>query len=266
MAWSDESRFPSLRQLPDLRTVCLVLRRMPEQHPLRWSAMPSPPSVHNITTLAVYNKTEDGPATSTTVDNLLGLQFPHLRVLTLDSVNEDVYTIFMFIHRHPTILEVNVISSEENELRLEALFALIDGTGTWSRDGLDSQYAHVRIHELTNEDYDIDDPIPPDIARVSLYIYEFAFVRTPTSPAATQWCLPIGSSERRYRCTALSFKVLQEDPDNGDEISFRNDTLRPLKDFGIAASLTELRVFADASMAYNLRKKFIPSLLRNPSF
>lgn len=272
IAWDDTARTTPLERLPNLLSARIVLLStwygLPI-NPCQWE-MRGPLLAHNLTTIALYDR-RDGYADrsrSRTMEELLFMQFSQLNTLILDGIFVDTRKIFLFIHRHPTILEANIIRVAE-VFRLEALLALIDGTGTWYKSSWDDD-APVHAHQLFHTEYDPAHPSPPNISSVSLAIDEFAFVRTPTSPKATQWQIPSGSSKPRYRCTALSFRLLP-DPDEVDnpedyQPDLQYDLLNGLKTSGAAASISELRVFADEDLVPNLHDKVVRWMVRTCCF
>ncbi|GBE77704.1 hypothetical protein SCP_0105860 [Sparassis crispa] len=115
------------------------------------------------------------------------LTFPHLRVLSLHhevSSPEDVYG---FIHRHSSLLEVNVsFSSFRHFLSLESLMLLVEGTGIWT-------------HQFT-----LGDEHERDMSQGSSNIgfKSFAFTRMPLASDPTH-----SSQGPLYELTRLALPV-----------------------------------------------------------
>ncbi|KAI0782344.1 hypothetical protein BC629DRAFT_551076 [Irpex lacteus] len=84
----------------------------------------------SITTLALHTK----PHFQTLIMELFETcYFPSLRVFLVQRYGVDYVSLFQFVHRHAILLEVNIDTNQRTQtrIRVEAIFKLIDGTGTW---------------------------------------------------------------------------------------------------------------------------------------
>jgi hypothetical protein len=167
-----------------------------------------------ITTLALYNHPYQKFTSSATMNSCLqNCEFPNLRALTLEGANSDILDVFQFIHRHATLLEVNVSTSAH--VRPEAVLKLIDGTGTWKVPS--GTHFHSPICDICVDEENSLHLYPPDIVTPiwgHLCCNDFAFVRVPLSAEATSWQLPVGSSYQRYTCISLAFEELVVTPED----------------------------------------------------
>lgn len=183
---------------PALRTLRLEflnkLRRL--QAPLRF------PAYAHLTTLAV----NDHVGSEWLDNHLRRAQFPRLRVLNLQDLVSPPWLVYQFIHRHPTLLEVNIgyDQSTNHWFAWDRLVKLIDGTGTWGPTSPaapdpsfdDPEFFRDGIPDLQTETYTVS--------------IRFAFSRTPLYPEATQWDQLSGSPQPRYTATGLAMYIVDQ--------------------------------------------------------
>ena len=159
------------------------------------------PCYDMLTTLSVF---EDRHSSWLCV-HLKECYFPKLRVFTMQHATSAPLLLYQFVHRHPTLMEVNISlhpNDQECSLWLPGLEKLIDGTGTWrSKDAQDSEAADVIGWPY--------DTTPSD--RTFILFTAFAFARVPLHPDATQWRDPHGSPHPRYMATELALDVDAQD-------------------------------------------------------
>lgn len=183
---------------PELRTLRLEfyrkLRRL--QSPLKF------PAYAHLTTLAV----NDHVGSEWLDGHLRRAHFPCLRVLNLRSLVSPPWLVYQFIHRHPTLLEVNIGYDESTNhwFAWDRLVKLIDGTGSWGPTS------------PADPDPSFDDPeffrdgIPDLLTETYTVSSSFAFSRVPLYPEATQWNQPSGSPQPRYTATGLALYIVDQ--------------------------------------------------------
>ena len=232
MLWPNNWAFPEANETPKLHTLRLTI--IPNTHPRakREKILDDYPKSFSIRTLEV--RFVPPFPTSWHNEYWLDFSFPALRVVTFWHMRTRVPDIFVFIHRHPTILEANLnfrISERDYDLlisppyedslsiRLEAIIKLIDGTGMWA--------AYLPSNELwdflvTNGDGELkgiqpfvclerDLSEPDNLLDGHYSTVTFAFKRAPITPDALQWDRREGSRQPRYRATELSIKLDAKD-------------------------------------------------------
>ena len=193
---------------PELHTLRLEfyrkLRRL--ESPLKF------PDYAHLTTLAI----NDHIGSEWLDGHLRQAHFPCLRVLNLRCLVSPPWLVYQFIHRHPTLLEVNIGYDQGTNhwFAWDRLVKLIDGTGTWGPTS------------PANPDPNFDDPEfhrdgIPDL-RTETYTVSncFAFSRVPLSLEATQWDQPSGSPQPRYTATGLAMYIVDQCfwEDHGTEV------------------------------------------------
>lgn len=146
--WKPALDIPNSRAFPALQTLRL-------NGPLSRSRPLDTSSFSTLTSLSIYW------LGALAWRNLKGGTFPVLRVLSLLQPDATPRSLCLFIHKHPTLLEVNVTSRAEHRMRLEDVTKLIAGTGQWQE--LDDL-------EVVDENSHSWQDIPMD---------SFAFSRTP---------------------------------------------------------------------------------------
>lgn len=194
------------------------------------------------------------------VDRLWSLRFPGLQVLAVDHPPTDARSAFTFIDQHSTLMEVNV-SSVLSCVRLEALLALIDDTGTWSSES----YPRAYRSQITSEEYDPENPIPPTISDWLFHLSKFAFVRAPNILATANCSDSASSLGPRYHCTALSFELLYNSRDWESISDYQptiTDLLGSLSDY--SAAIEELQVSCAGDMPQFLTSAVIPYMVSIP--
>jgi len=159
------------------------------------------PSYANLTTLAV----SDAVGSEWLDAHLRRARFPNLRVLNLQHATSPPWLVYQFIHKHPTLLEVNVSFDPTLDywLAFDRLLKLIHGTGTWGpQSGTprsmfdDPIFTMQGIPVLDQETYCVST--------------RFAFSRVPLYPEATQWDKPEGSQRQRYTATGLALSIVDQ--------------------------------------------------------
>lgn len=156
------------------------------------------PCYDMLTTLSVCEETHS----SWLCAHMKGTHFPKLRVLTLQHATSSPLSIYQFVHRHPTLMEVNVSLHPINgdlTLSFSGLEKLIDGTGTWTSPK-DAQGDAIGWPF---------DTVPSD--GIFITFSAFAFVRAPLHSEATHWADPHGSPRPRYTATALALDIDEQE-------------------------------------------------------
>lgn len=195
--WPCNLLFPDLDDFPNVETLRLYLTDVNKNH----SPRPSPPigTYSNLHTLAMH-ELYDFQAIERCCR---GLNFPNLRVLKLTEIESPARTVYDFVQRHSTLLEVNLTFAIDHvsPLRLEALLKLIDGTGTWVRpEGNGVPVDQPDYNDMVGA----PTPLPTRIAHMYGVFSAFAFTRRPLSPQALEWRSYHGSPHPRYKCTAFA--------------------------------------------------------------
>ncbi|TFY69979.1 hypothetical protein EVJ58_g102 [Rhodofomes roseus] len=157
------------------------------------------PSYAHLTTLAV----DDHVGSEWLDDHLRRAHFPSLRVLNLQNATSPPWLVYQFVHRHPTLLEVNVSFDEDLDcwLAFDRLLKLINGTGTWGPEDSESK---------------VDDPnftiqgIPSLAEEKYCVPTRFAFSRVPLYPEATLADQPEGPQRERYTATGLALHIVDQ--------------------------------------------------------
>ena len=211
--YSADRWFPSHRRFPRLDSLYLVL--VPGDRPLCPRAGSSLHVYHSLTRLSVHHS----PDAQWPQLAWCTLKFPNLKALNIQGIIScPPRTIYGFIQRHSTLLEVNV-GFKNALLRLEGLIKLMNGTGTWntpestainrsqpiipqrvaiacSRDQVNFKTFHgTRI------------PVPDDMPGSRTTFSRFGFVREPITADAIQWRSSKGSEEARYNVTSLALGI-----------------------------------------------------------
>ncbi|KAI0688150.1 hypothetical protein BC835DRAFT_1374137 [Cytidiella melzeri] len=168
-------------------------------------------SYTSITTLALHNC-----PSSIFVDECIGTcHFPNLLSLKMKDVETTPVYTFLFIQRHPTLLQVNANWSRAC-IRLEALLKLIDGTGTWYPSS-GSKFCSISYNWAMTTP-----PFPPNIVSgVQVACSMFGFTRVPIHARAASWKSPAESLESQYICTALlmdNLKVKSSDQEDDNAL------------------------------------------------
>ena len=160
------------------------------------------PAYAQLTTLAV----SDNIGSEWLDDHLQRALFPCLRVLNLQHLVSPPWLVYQFIHRHPTLLEVNVgyDNSTDHWFAWDRLVKLIDGTGTWGPTSPRAPDPHFDDPEF------FTDGIPDLLTETYTVSKAFAFSRVPLYPEATQWNQPSGSPQPRYSATGLAVYVVDQ--------------------------------------------------------
>ncbi|KAL6310188.1 hypothetical protein BKA93DRAFT_745896 [Sparassis latifolia] len=197
-SWCSSFVFPDLDGWPELQ----VLRIYPySRNKHDQVACPSMPKIYSkLMTLAVHTV----PSSPWWSNHIGMLTFPHLRVLSLQheaSSPEDVYG---FIHRHSSLLEVNVsFSSFRHFLSLESLMLLVEGTGIWTH-----QFTSGDEHERDmSQGVHLDSPYTPYPLTLwsqlsNIGFKSFAFTRVPLAFDPTH-----SSQGPLYELTRLALPV-----------------------------------------------------------
>ncbi len=197
--------------IPGLKEARVLITRDANALPTTSFPLPLPDvSSHSLTTLALYNHGRQKEVSRLIEHCIQHCQFPKLCSLTVEGWESHCATLFQFIHAHPTLMEVNVLT--RRAVRPESLLKLVDGTGTWM---LPTRATGARrVCQIEYHDYDRQDPfppdfIPPDDRNEVILCSDFAFVREPVSLGSTRWRSPAGSQQRRYKCKSLAINRLR---------------------------------------------------------
>lgn len=203
-------------------------------------------SYASITTLALYAL---GGTQALVKECLARCHFPGLRELTVRCWLLEPLSVFQFIHKHPTLLEVNIDTSHRRHIRIELLLRLIDGTGTWfdpANDGsipkftMQSHYNGNDIERWTRTTMAIPG-FPGFIPGCDITCSNFAFKRAPIDLHRPLWKSHNGSWHPRYRCTALALADLTTTEEDMGDASPR--MIRALREITLAVpDLEELRL------------------------
>ncbi|OCH94667.1 hypothetical protein OBBRIDRAFT_884465 [Obba rivulosa] len=213
VAWSSFASFPSPEHWRELET--LRLRIYGVHKTIGAPPPPLPTTFRFLTTLAIH----DSVSGSWWASQIENVRFPNLRVLGLYRTACLSTSVYRFIHRHPTLLEVNVSFRYSANLRFDALVKLMEGTGTW-RPNVSKAYVFGTGWATSAPKMDavFDDPefpssldIPEDTTETLIYFHAFAFARSPLRPESVQWDSPFGSAEPRYVVTALALPINDQD-------------------------------------------------------
>ena len=147
------------------------------------------------------------------------LKFPNLQVLSLRDIDCPPDTAYGFIHRHPTLLQVNVNFVGDVRLAVTGVLKLADGTGTWSTatDGLPVTVADTVIAVNTEtttivhpaQGVDLSVVIVEQSRRIYMACGGFAWCRTALHPYSTLWPSLQGSSLPRYAITELALSLIK---------------------------------------------------------
>lgn len=214
LAWFIEERPPDLAPFPELETLRLYIR-CPAAHNLSVIYYSPECTVYrNLTTLHI----RDNNFADWLSYRLDRFAFPALRVLHLQNIATPVSWIYAFIHRHPTLRDVNFsLHPDVHELlSLDALIKLIDGTGTWGQlvQGEDAGERDHGLPDELNVKGHVDKVFLDWRSEASrdhpLTIFTaFAFSRVHLFPDATKWDQPVGSPEPRYAATELALSIIE---------------------------------------------------------
>ncbi|KZT75015.1 hypothetical protein DAEQUDRAFT_720223 [Daedalea quercina L-15889] len=170
------------------------------------------PTYVNLTTLAV----NDHVGSEWLDSHLRRVHFPRLRVLNLQAATSPPWLVYQFIHRHPTVLEVNLSfdSDYDHWFAFDRLLKLIEGTGTWGPMDApgstfdDPFFSFEGISDALNETYAVST--------------RFAFSRVSLYSEGTHWDQPEGSRLPRYTATALAMDIV-------DQVSWEDDGMSVLR-------------------------------------
>ncbi|KAH9934798.1 uncharacterized protein B0H18DRAFT_978343 [Fomitopsis serialis] len=199
LIWDQMRGLPDFRPWPRLAKLRL---HFADSNPPSSCVYPSTfPSYDMLTTLMVF---EEGHS-SWLCAHIQEATFPRLRVISLQHTTIVPQAIYQFIHRHPTLLEVNVSMYDyyNTALVFEGLLKLIDGTGNWGDPNDPSNEGAVDIIDCD------PDGIPP--SETFITFTTFAFSRVPLAPLATEWRDWNGSAEPRYTVTTLAMEIKGQD-------------------------------------------------------
>ncbi|TFY63970.1 hypothetical protein EVJ58_g2927 [Rhodofomes roseus] len=199
LVWDQKQGLPDFRRWPLLTTLRLHFTKTLSSE---WYPSVFPP-YEMLTTLMVFEEKHS----HWLCGHMQKVTFPRLRVLNLELASSHPRTLYQFIHRHPTLMEVNISLAfllDDNVPIFAGLLKLIDGTGNWGNPN-DSGTSNGAV--------DIVDPhrdhVPHDGAFITFRT--FAFTRVPLSPRATEWRDSSGSAEPRYAATGLAIEVEDQD-------------------------------------------------------
>lgn len=243
MLWHDMVAFPHMEDIPSVRTLRIYLcghgRPSGDYDPDPNVSVAGYLPYKNLITLELFDRIELVP--SQVIVQCMKLSFPKLRVLRLGGVETPVPPVYNFIHRHPTLMEVNITFTVTRSLHFEPLVKLIDGTGTWMQPPEIGSLAGVKLDKPSNDELG-SGPVPHPIGFYNNFS-SFAFSRKPRSQSATEWQDWRGSSFPRYECTGLAIyfhthPTTEQEEQCDDLTTF----LTHLNDYGLAGSLGELRV------------------------
>ena len=227
LAWQDTWPFPDISYTPNLRTLRLNIVYRPDH------SIPTPfpsldPCSASLTTLHLNNVLPgDWPA-----HYWLELTFLQLRVLNVQHTSTAFQPVFDFVHRHPTLMEVNLDFESFKDIRLEAILKLVDGTGSWcTPSGCGTFVEGNRRFYLTPEktmvyldesEVDLTDfqSYPDDIPDTHYVTTEFAFKRVPLTPEATKWKQQAGSPIPRYQATEFFITLNDQDTLDAAGVAF----------------------------------------------
>lgn len=198
LIWDQSCGFPDFGPWPGLETL-----RMHFLGELSLCRYPSTiPSYDMLTALCVFEKTHS----SWLCVHLQEADFPNLRVFSMQHATSLPPLMYQFIHRHPTLMEVNISLHPDNDdiaFSFSGLQKLIDGTGTWMRLKDPKEKENLDVIGWGH------DAIPSDATFITFSA--FAFARVPLHPEATQWQDPRGSPHPRYTATELALEVDSQD-------------------------------------------------------
>lgn len=201
-----------LSQLSSLKTIRLYVENFSE-HIDTTSFASKLMSYTSITTLALH--VPFGAQAPTLLNECLTrCCFPNLQAFTARSCLSPLLSVFQFIHQHPSLLEVNVDTSNRKVVRIEPLLKLIDGTGTWFNppDNEGTSKLRLRSHydgdSISITDNMRNPGLPSLIPDCNITCSSFAFTRTFIDPHLPLWESRSGSWSPRYKCTALALAAL----------------------------------------------------------
>ncbi|EMD41904.1 hypothetical protein CERSUDRAFT_70358 [Gelatoporia subvermispora B] len=209
IAWSSFATFPSAEYWPELETLRL---RIYSVHSTIGAPPPSlPGTFRSLATLAIH----DSAPKSWWASQVEQLRFPNLRVFTLGNAACSKDSVYRFVHRHPTLLEVNVRFRGPAYLRFDALIKLIEGTGTWKPHTSKTYiFGSGWTSPVSSQDVEYDEIdfhssliVPEDTSETLLCLTAFAFSRTPLKAEYTRWDSSLGSPEPRYMTTGLALNL-----------------------------------------------------------
>ena len=198
LIWDQSIGLPDFGSWPGLETLRLHLIR--ESSICAYTS--ALPRYDMLTTLSIC----EGAHSSWLCVHMQGSLFPKLRILDLQNATSSPLLIYQFVHRHPTLLEVNISLHPNNDdimLSFTGLQKLIDGTGTWSSL---KGAQHNEPSDVIGWPHDM---IPSDGTFITFS--SFAFARVPLHPEATQWRDWRGSPHPRYAATELALDVDAQD-------------------------------------------------------
>ncbi|KZT68999.1 hypothetical protein DAEQUDRAFT_727175 [Daedalea quercina L-15889] len=208
LIWDQQQGFPNFSPWQRLETLRLHFIGDPCQTCMYPATIPS---YDTLTTLSILEEAHS----SWLCSHLREATFPKLRVLSVLQAACPPHLMYNFIHRHPTLLEVNISlhpDCDDFAFGFDGLLKLIDGTGTWT-DPTDPK--GKRSADIIGWAFD-DDSLPMG---TPITFLAFAFARVPLYPQATEWHEPVGSPRPRYAATALALEV--DSQDEWEDMGFR---------------------------------------------
>ncbi|KAI0962042.1 hypothetical protein AcV7_000971 [Taiwanofungus camphoratus] len=247
LSWRDTYTFPKIHHWPELKTLRLyICSGVPYQRPV--IRAPRYETYNSLTTLVV----NDHGWSHWWHGHIGMVTFPRLRVLNLQEAMSPPHDVYHFIHRHPTLREVNVSFFESCTLSFEGLLKLIEGTGTWK-----PLLPQINLNDVTEEAFNVpkpnvDDPVfsfdtdPGIIPQTCITFDAFAFARAPLSPEMTQWNELSGSPQPCYAITALALPIYDQCEYEAE--GFEVTTLLDLFDFAERfPAMEELRIASETT-------------------
>ena len=145
------------------------------------------------------------------------LHFPNLRVLALRHMECTPRSVYIFIHKHATLLEVALELARPIRLAATAILKLANGTGTWwfGPDAVPARFGAYTIPinpistTIVHPEQDVDHSVMVVSGSRRLYMAcdAFAWCRRPLYEYSTVWKSREGSLEPRYAVTELSLSL-----------------------------------------------------------
>ncbi|KZT02460.1 uncharacterized protein LAESUDRAFT_409254 [Laetiporus sulphureus 93-53] len=209
--WNNEWNFPDISEWPELCTLRLTVSGYDD---ICWSPPCEYRSFYSLTTLVMYEL--PGSYCSWWNHQSDNYTFPNLHVFRISRARNPP-SVYHFVQRHPTLLEVNVrfmVTSRHLPFcRLSSLIKLIDGTGTWRMPPKELSPLNSCTHSFIPDhsilvdvpEYD-EDTMTALGEELFMTCSAFAFKRIALHSEATQWDKPFGSPEPRYSAIEFAFQ------------------------------------------------------------
>jgi hypothetical protein len=134
IGWSPDHSYPYLDRFPFLHTLRLSIHRDDSGECPR--NLGAPGTYASLTTLVLHGQLEcyyHRRVGSCLFNHFNDLNFPNLRMVSLQEVSMKPRELYHFISKHPSLVEVNVRHSYIPKLSLAFFKKLIDGTGVWKQ-------------------------------------------------------------------------------------------------------------------------------------